>query len=126
MEAAKISIKKYREQQRIHQSIDEYEENEAGKSARKDRHPQPEATEEECKFNSVLSTLLAENSWKLVSTRTGRYKVQFKSSLDNKDRINILEIVLEDIRERYLDLKAESQRLKRKYQRGRTRRKYGS
>lgn len=126
MEAAEKSIRNYREKQRLQQSKSESEDSETEQSARKDRRPQPEATEEECKFNSVLSTLLAENNWKLVSTRSGRYKVQFKSSLDYKDRINILEIVLEDIRERYLDLKAESQRLKRKCRKGRTGRRCGS
>ena len=70
--------------------------------------------EDESKFDLALSTLLAENNWKMVSTRTGKYKIQFKSSLNYKERINILEIVLEDIRERYLDLRVEYRRMRRK------------
>ena len=84
---------------------------------------QTEENEEESRFNSALSTLLAENSWKLTTTRSGRYKVQFKSTLDYKDRINILEIVLGDIRERYFDLKDNLQRSKRKYRKNKKRKK---
>ena len=71
--------------------------------------------EEEHRFNSALSALLAENSWQLVTTRTGRYKVNFRKSLGYVDRVSILGIVLEDIRERYYDLKANLQQSKRKY-----------
>ena len=71
--------------------------------------------EEESRFNSALSTLLAEDSWQLVTTRTGRYKVHFRKSLNYMDRISILGIVLEDIRERYYDLKANLQQSKREY-----------
>ena len=71
--------------------------------------------EEENRFNSALSTLLAEDSWQLVTTRTGRYKVHFRKSLNYMDRISILGIVLEDIRERYYDLKANLQQSKREY-----------
>jgi len=84
---------------------------------------QIEENEEETRFNSALSTLLAENSWKLVTTRSGRYKVQFKSTLDYKDRVNILEIVLGDIRERYLDLKDNLQRSKRNYRKHKKRKR---
>lgn len=70
--------------------------------------------EDESKFDLALPTLLTENNWKMVSTRSGKYKIQFKSSLNYKERINILEIVLEDIRERYLDLKVEYKKMKRK------------
>ena len=81
-----------------------------------------ENADEEHRFNSALSTLLAENSWQLVTSRTGRYKVHFRKSLAYVDRISILGIVLEDIRERYHDTKANLQQLKReKY--SRTRRK---
>jgi len=89
--------------------------------------PKQEENEAESRFNSALSTLLAENSWKLVTSRSGRYKVQFKPSLDYKDRINILEIVMEDIRERYMDLKENLQRSQRKNRkRKRTKRGKGS
>ena len=74
-----------------------------------------ETEEAETRFNSALSTLLAENCWELTTTRSGRYKVQFKPTLDYNDRINILEIVLEDIRERYCDIKANFQHSKRKF-----------
>ena len=82
--------------------------------------------EEESKFNSALSSLLTENNWKIVSSGKGKYHVIFKSSLNFKERINILEILLEDIRERYMDLKVEYQRLKRLCVRQKRKRKLGS
>ena len=71
--------------------------------------------ENESRFNSSLTTLLAENTWRMVATKSGKYRVKFKSSLSYRERINILEIVLEDIRERYIDLRMELQRMRRKY-----------
>ena len=85
-----------------------------------------ENEEAETRFNSALSTLLSENCWELTTTRSGRYKVQFKPSLDYKDRINILEIVLEDIRERYCDIKANFQHSKRKFRKRRLKKNHNS
>ena len=122
MEAANLRIKEYRRKQKLALSLeDDEKENEIMSTKREDK-----TTEDESKFDSALSTLLAENNWKLVSTKNGKYRVQFKPSLNFKERINILEIVLEDIRERYLDLRCEYQKIKRKCGRRRKKRKRGS
>ena len=120
MEEANLRIQEYRRRQRLAISLEEDEkENEILPYKNEDK-----ITEDENRFNSALSTLLAENNWKLVSTKSGKYRVQFKASLNYKERINILEIVLEDIRERYLDLRCEYQKIKRKC--GKRKRKHGS
>ena len=118
MEAAHLSIEQYRKKQKLTNVLESTETVEKVQAIT--------SSEEESNFNSALSTLFAENSWKMVSTKGGKYKVEFKSSLSYKEKINILEIVLEDIRERYLDLRMEYQRMKRKCNHKKKKRKRGS
>ena len=112
-------MKNYREQQKKNYTVNQGE-NDTIHQLIKEAENQNKflleyENEEESRFNLALSTLLAEDSWQLVTTRTGRYKVHFRKSLNYMDRISILGIVLEDIRERYYDLKANLQQSKREY-----------
>lgn len=109
MEKVHLKIEEYRKKQKHSMRTTTHDEEQDTKQTTSD------ITEDETNFNSALSTLLAENNWKLVSNRSGKYKVKFKNSLNYKERINILEIVLEDIRERYFDMRYEYQRIKRKH-----------
>jgi len=127
MEEANLRIQEYRRKQKLTLSLEDCEDDNMEEDEDKENSSNiEEAKSTEDEFNSALSTLLAENNWKLVSTKTGKYKVQFKPTLNYKERINILEIVLEDIRERYLDLRCEYQKIKRRCGRKNRKRKRGS
>ena len=66
-------------------------------------------------YDTENEEFLLSKDWELSENRSGKYYLDFKSPyFTMAERIRILEAALEDIRERYCDIKEEYQRLNRR------------
>eukprot|EP00112_Aurelia_sp_Birch-Aquarium-sp1_P016308 Seg3687.3 transcript_id=Seg3687.3/GoldUCD/mRNA.D3Y31 product="hypothetical protein" protein_id=Seg3687.3/GoldUCD/D3Y31 len=71
-----------------------------------------------------LDEISKSKDWEIAETRNGKYFLDFKSPyFTMNERIRILEVALEDIRERYIEVKEEYQNFNRKCTRWRRKRR---
>ena len=92
---------------------------------RKDTKPnaKPEVRSD-MKPEPSIEEISKSKDWEIAETRHGKYFLDFKSPyFTMNERIRILEAALEDIRERYIEVKDEYQRFNRKCTRWRRKRR---
>ena len=97
----------------------------AKQELRRDRKPdaKPEVRTD-MKPELSLDEISKSKDWEIAETRHGKYFLDFKSPyFTMNERIRILEAALEDIRERYIEVKDEYQRFNRKCTRWRRKRR---